>query len=818
VKAPRTGSGGSPWLKLVGIAVAIVALFAGVVGSWFYGKLRSSLPQLDGTATIAGLQHPVSVERDALGMPTIHAGNSFDAARALGFLHAQDRFFQMDLTRRRAAGELSELFGKATLEIDRSARRHEFRALAQQVLQRETPSQRALLEAYADGVNAGLAALKTKPFEYVVLRVKPAAWQPEDSILILYAMTLTLQEDDGRYKHSLATLWDVLGERAFAFLAPTAGPDDAALDGSVAPLAPIPPAGVMDVHAPAPVAGSAPDPAPSALAQWVSQRSDPSGGPAAREEFAPGSNSLAVSGAHTAPGGAVLANDMHLDLNVPNAWYRAQLLWEGHQVAGVTLPGTPYIVAGSNGHIAWGFTSGYTDTGDLIVLSQDSPRLYRGPKDEILNLETRTAEIRVKGSAPVTATYEWTVWGPVIGKDPDQRPLVYHWTADDPAATAVDFLPLTEATTVAEGLAAAHRLGIPNENFLVADDQGHIGWTIAGQLPKRVGYDGRLPVSWQYGDRSWEGYWPDAEVPAVTTGDYLWTANQRMLGGDAFTRLGDGGPYNPARAAQVRDDLQDLVGQKPHGIGPADLLAIQLDDRAQFLARWQQLALRVLTPDALAQHPDRAAFRAAVENWGARAAPESVGYRLVRAFRLQAANLVLNPIFAPCVAADPGFDWSRFQFEGPLWALLRERPAYLLNPAYAGWDQLLLGAVDGTVADLKAQGTTVAQATWGAYNTLEMIHPFSRLLPRALTGWLNMPAEALPGGDDMPRISAPSFGASVRFAVIPGREREGILEMPGGQSGHPLSPYYRAGHEAWVHGDPAPFLPGSAEHTLTLNP
>jgi penicillin amidase len=795
VNAPRAPAGGARWLKLVGVAVAIVVLFAFALGSWAYSKLRGSLPQLDGTAAVPGLRGQVTVERDALGVPTIHAINAVEAARALGFLHAQDRFFQMDLTRRRAAGELSEIFGKATLELDRRTRRHNFRALAQEVLRRETPEEQRLLEAYADGVNAGLAALQTKPFEYVVLRVKPAAWRPEDCVLILYAMTLTLQDDDGRYKHSLATLWDILGPRAFAFLAPTTGPDDAALDGSQAPLAPVPPAGVMAVHAPAPVADGA----------------------SARTLFAAGSNSLAVSGAHTAQGGAVLANDMHLDLAVPNAWYRAELVWGSHRVTGVTLPGAPFVVAGSNGHIAWGFTSSYTDTGDLIILTQDSPRLYRGPKNEILEIEKRTSEIAVKGSQPVTATYDWTVWGPIVGTDPDKRPLVYHWTADDPAATAIDFLPLATAATADEALAAAHQLGIPNENFLVADEAGRIGWTIAGQLPKRVGYDGRLPVFWQYGDRSWAGYLAGPEVPTVAAGDFLWTANQRMLGGEGFTRLGDGGPYLPGRAAQIRDNLQELIRLKPATVAPADLLAIELDDRARFLERWQQLALRVLTPAAIASHPERAAFRAAVETWGGRATPESASYRLVRAFRLHAADLALGPIFAPCVAADPGFDWSRFQFEGPLWALLQEKPAYLLNPQYATWDQLLIGAVDATTEELKAEGTSVAQATWGAHNTLSMVHPFSHLLPRALVSWLNMPPEALPGGDDMPRIQGPSFGASERFAVIPGREREGIFEMPGGQSGHPLSPYYRAGHEAWVHGDPAPFLPGATEHTLTLS-
>jgi len=798
MKAAPPRLGWRTGLKFAGLAAAMLAAIGLFVGHWFYGKLRGSLPQLEGEASLPGLTGPVTVERDNLGVPTIHANRLVDAARALGLLHGQDRFFQMDLARRRAAGELSELFGPSTLGLDQQVRPHEFRALAQGALQRASPELRQLLEAYAAGVNAGLSALQTKPFEYIVLRTKPEPWKAEDCELILYSMTLTLQDSSGRYVRSLATLWDVLGEKAFAFLAPAQGPDDAALDGSTAPLPPIPAAGELSLR---------PDAAKTA---------GTAGGDGPEPGAEAGSNAFAVSGAHTADGAAVLANDMHLSLAVPNLWYRAELVWGTHRLTGVTLPGTPFVVAGSNGHIAWGFTNACAGTGDLIILTLDSPQLYRGPGGEILTIEHRQTQIRVKGREPVPFGYDRTVWGPIIGTDPDQRPLVYHWSADDPPTSDIDLSRLANATSAGDAAAEAQRLGIPNVNFLVADDQGRIAWTVAGRLPKRVGYDGRLPVFWQYGDRKWDGYLAPAEAPAVTDADLLWSSNQRMLGGEAFTRLGDGGTASPARAAQVRDDLRALVARQPKAVAPADLLAIQLDDRALFLARWQRLALQVLTPAALAQHPGRAEFLAAVQNWGERASVDSAGYLLVRRFRLAVANLALGPIFAPCRAADPGFDWHSFHYEEPLWALLQAKPAYLLNPQYRTWDDLLLGAVDQLAGP--APGTNSARETWGERNTLAMDHPFSRLLPRILARWLNMPAEQLPGDDDMPRVQQPSFGASERFAVAPGREREGIFEMPGGESGHPLSPFYRAGHEAWVRGEPAPFLPGPPAHTLSLDP
>ena len=155
---------------------------------------------------------------------------------------------------------------------------------------------------------------------------------------------------------------------------------------------------------------------------------------------------------------------------------------------------------------------------------------------------------------------------------------------------------------------------------------------------------------------------------------------------------------------------------------------------------------------------------------------------------------------------------------GPLQVLLREKPPHLLDPKYASWDDLLLAAADAATADFEKQGVPLDEATWGRRNTAKIYHPFGRLLPAWLAGWLNMPADPLPGDVDMPRVQTPTFGASMRLVVSPGHEEEGLLHMPGGQSGHPLSPFYRAGHEAWVRGESTPLLPGPAEHTLTLTP
>jgi penicillin amidase len=805
--------------SLLASVLSLLVLGAAGAGIWFYFQLRASLPQLDGAATVPGLTAPVTIERDALGVPTVRGLTRADVARALGFVHAQDRFFQMDLLRRHAAGELAELFGRPMLEHDKTVRVDEFRAHARAVLATLAPEERALLAAYTDGVNAGLRSLRAKPFEYLVLRTDPQPWKPEDSVLVIYAMTLDLQ-DAGTYERALSTLRDAYGQSAVNFFAPLLTPDDAALDGSIAPLAPVPPARVIDLRQ---LARNSP--APAAL----------------RDQFVfAGSNAFALSGAHTANGAALLANDMHLPLRVPNTWYRASLVWPSsaeatagkpdplasslsplasgaqHRITGVTLPGTPVIVAGSNGRIAWGFTNAYADTSDLVSidLAMGTETLYQ-TKHGLAKIDTHEETILVKGSAPVTIDVSWTEWGPIIGRDGSRRPLALRWTAHEPAAANFSLMQLETARTAAEALAIAHRAGIPAQNFLVADADGAIGWTIAGRLPKRVGFDGRLPVSWTYGDRYWDGLVAPDNVPQILapTSGRLWSANQRMIGGDAFAKIGDGGYERPYRAAQVRDDLAALEHATPR-----DLLAIQLDDRAPFLARWQKLLLATLTPEAVAEKSSRADLLRLASQWEGRASTDSVSYRLVRAFRLHVAQLVLAPIFAPCIEADPDFDYTRFNYEPPLWTLLTQKPPHLLNPKFLRWDDLLLAAADAVMDELHHKGMPPEQATWGSRNLAHIQHPFSRFLPGPLARLLDLPADELPGDADMPRVQGPQFGASERFVVSPGHEDEGIFEMPGGQSGHPLSPFYRAGHEAWVHGDPTPFLPGKTEHTLVLSP
>ncbi|MCU0305335.1 MAG: penicillin acylase family protein [Thermoanaerobaculales bacterium] len=786
------------WLKIALSAVTLILLVAVVAGLAVHRAVRRSLPLLDAELAVRGPSAPVTIERDALGVPTIRGADRADVAFGLGFVHAQERFFQMDLLRRTGAGELAGLVGPAALEADRRARVHRFRSLASEVLEALPQPQLDDLEAYVAGVNAGLTALAERPFEYLLLRAEPEPWTAEDSILVLDAMYFELNDSTGRLESARGLMEDLLPPDLAAFLDPPGTSWDAALDGGV--------------FEPPAMPGSMPP---------VSE-GPPSTGAATIEDGATavGSNCWAVAGSRTADGRAIVADDMHLGLGLPTTWYRAAMEWPAAdggvaRAIGVTLPGSPALVAGSNARVAWGFTNSYGDWSDLVVLESDGEtyRTPEGPRPFEVHRET----IEVRGKPAETLDVRWTIWGPVVDEDHLGRPRALRWVAHDPEGADLGLLEVEAATTVDEALAAANRTGIPPQNFICADAAGRIGWTIIGAIPARVGFSGRVPTSWADGEHRWNGWLaPEAYPRIVDPADgVLWTANNRQVSGEALAVLGDGGFDLGARAKQIRDGLLALEGATE-----ADMLAIQLDDRALFLERWRRLALDALSDEAVAGHPGRRLFRELVEGtWTGRASTGSPAFRLVRAFRIETFELVVGSLLAPLAEADERFEPARLaQWEDSLWRLVAGGPGHLLPPGHGGWTEVLLAAVDRTVEELTTDvGPDPARWTWGQRNTVRLRHPLSLAVP-ALSGWLDMPPAELPGDGRMPRVQSPTFGASERFAVSPGREAEGYLHMPAGQSGHPLSPHYRAGHDAWVEGRPTPFLPGPTVSTLTLAP
>ncbi|MGD9644861.1 MAG: penicillin acylase family protein [Pirellulales bacterium] len=822
----------------VGVVVGL-ALLVGGAGFWGYRQLTGSLPQLDGQLALAGLRAPVRIERDHLGVPTITARNRVDLAFATGFCHGQERFFQLDLLRRTAAGELAELVGGAVADVDRQHRIHRFRWRAQQVAEApHTRADRELLEAYAQGVNAGLQSLRTVPFEYYVLRADPEPWRVEDSVLALYAMYLDLQGRDHIDEQLLGLLHDRLPAPLYEFLTPMGTEWDAPLEGAALEVAAIPTADVLDLRPQAnetvpaddpaaPAAEPADEPAAAATssASWADRFAAALLHVDADEECRPGSNNWAVAGTHTKHGGAIVANDMHLGIRVPHIWYRARFAWTDdagtqRQITGVTLPGTPAMVVGSNGQIAWGFTNSEGDWSDLVVVevSEDNPDEYLTP-DGPRRFERVIEQIKIKGAAEQPLEIVSTIWGPIVGHDAQKRPLAQRWVAHDVEGVNLGLLRMENVESLDAALALATLCGSPHQNFVVGDRSGRIGWTIIGRMPRRVGFDGRLPTSWADGSRYWDGWLPAEEYPRFVDppDGRIWTANARVVAGENLARLGDGGYDLGARAQQIRDDLAAI-----DKADEADMLKVQLDDRAVFLERWQKLLLETITDDAIAERPARREFRELVEKWGGRASTDSVGYLLVRDWRRDVLRRAIDPLVAQAKEPDkPDQDLNMRRLErveGPLWRLVTNRPPHLLDPKYDSWQALLLTAVDTVLYEQTVGGEPLSAQTWGKRNTTRIQHPLSLGVPR-LGHWLDMPSEQLPGdGADMPRIQTPTSGASERMAVSPGHEDKAYLHMPCGQSGHPLSPHYDDAQRAWCEGTPTPFLPGPTLHTLELVP
>ena len=806
------------------VLILVIAMVVLTIGGGIYARseVRASLAQLNGTATIASLAASVRVDRDSLGVPTITGTTREDVARALGFLHAQDRFFQMDLQRRQPAGELSGLVGPRAMEVDQEMRAHRFRSVAQRALELADPAARRVHDAYAAGVNAGLHALGAPPFEYLVLRATPEPWSPEDSILTVLAMFNTLQGRQAAFEQSHGALRDTLPEPMFRFLSTAGSEWETPVVGNPIHRPSIPGADVFDLrkkhHREARKHGNTEIVLQDCLEKDVFRASVI---PCFRGdvEGSIGSNNWAVDGAHGATG-AIVANDMHLSIGVPIIWYRASMVFPDpvepstkQRIAGVTLPGLPGLVVGSNGHVAWGFTNSGGDWSDLVRIESDPRDSTKyltpdGPKPFDVFEET----IAAKGGASKIVPIRWTIWGPIVWKDARGREYAQRWVAHDANALASDITKPERARSVDDLLAAVAGLGIPNQNVTMADTQGQIAWTIGGTMPKRVGHDGMTPESWADGKNRWDGYLTAAAFPRILNpgGGRIWTANAPVVDGAMLSTIGEGGYADGIRARIIRDRLIRIDKATPQ-----DMLGIQLEDRALFLERWRNLLLDELVSSS----GRRAEFRSLVDTkWTGRASPGSVGYRLVKEFRLLFVRRVMTWLTAPARDVDPTFDYTRLlRGEGPVWQIVAERPVHLLDPKYKTWDDAIVDTVDAVIAQLTEGGKSLADRTWGEANSAEIRHPLAGAIPY-FGRYLNMPGDPLPGDVYTPRASTPRTGPSERMAVSPGREEEGILHVPTGQSGHPLSPHYADQYRAWLMGEPTPFLPGATVNTLVLNP
>ena len=500
---------------------------------------------------------------------------------------------------------------------------------------------------------------------------------------------------------------------------------------------------------------------------------------------------------------------------VPPDFFRLSLERGGRRVTGASIAGLPGVALGSNGHVAWGATNDVGDWTDLILLDLDpnDPNRYRTP-DGWKEIETVSSRIEVARGEPRELAIRTTIWGPVLGELPDGTPYVRQLaTRDDiPFVSATALQALAAAEDVSDvAMLAPQILREPLMNLVAGDVEGHIMWTIPGPIPRRVRHD---LVSHSSEGPAWDGWLEPEEYPLIVDPPQgrIWTANNRVVDGEMLEKIGNGRYRIGARARQIRDRLLAIENATP-----ADMLRVQLDDEALFLVRWRDhfLALLEDADDSL-----RVAAREAIRDWGGHASIDSVGFFLVWNWRAGVIVKLADALTAEVKAAYPAWEYTDgYRAEHWVWPLITQQPAHLLPPGFDSWRAVELAAMDELFEMIKvASPADLAEHTLGRYNTVRLRHPLSRGLP-FLGSWLDMPPVQLPGAPSfMPRIQSGAFGASLRFAVSPGDEEHGYFHMAGGQSGHPLSPYYGAGQGDWEQGRPTPFLPGPAEATLTLLP
>lgn len=773
---------------------SVVLIIIAFAGGFLW--LQQSSAQLDGEVSLNKLSAPVTVSSDAHGIPVINASTRLDAVRSLGYLNARDRLFQMDLMRRKNAGRLAELFGKIALDSDIKIRTYGFYRLAKVIVNKLPAEHKAYLQAYADGVNSFIST-NALPFEFAVLAYQPEAWQVEDSILVAFGMFDMLTAWTEKEERMLTVMEKTLPVDIVAFLTPdTDRFTDSLLHNapSARPAKPIP---VATLHAVL---------TPSPLANAVQLR-----------DFFVGSNAWAVSGAKTHDGRAILANDMHLGLSVPTLWYRCEMMIGKAHTVGVMLPGTPLLIAGSNGAIAWGSTNLSGDFLDLVTLelNPDNANEYKVGNDW-KTFENISESIAVKGESPRQITVKQTIWGPVSPQALLNKPVAIHWTALDSNAINMGLMDLEVAQTLEQAVHIVNHAGSPQLNMLLADNSGHIAWTLMGNIPKRYGNDGAVSRSWSNGKVGWQGYVNADDLPRQINPleGVLVSANNRRLGTQYPYTIGrqfaDG-----YRAYRITQRLNELTA-----INEWSLFELQLDTESEPYRFYQQLALNVLSPKVIEQQPELGELRNYLLAWDGKANTDSLGFVLLVKLRQQLAKSVFTPFLAAAKQADKDFEYSWTYIDTPLQALLAEQPAALLpDNHYADWNAFILRQLTLSAEQLKAKypDKPLAELTWGNVNKAKVKHPFSGAIP--LIGWLlDMPENELSGCAACVRVTGATFGASERMVVSPAHLDEGILHIPAGQSAHPLSPYYRDQQAYWVHGLPLALLTGKAQHSMVFKP
>jgi penicillin amidase len=868
----------------IGLIFALALLLVGFFGArlWARHAMRDSLPQLDGTLSLAGLSAPVSVQRDGHGVPSIRAASVDDVVMAQGFVTAQDRLWQMETLRRHAAGTLAELLGSTALQHDRTQRTLQLNAAAERALAVLPPDQLHYLELYAKGVNASIAMQHAHlPLEFRLLRVEPAPWTPRDSLLVSLVMFQDLTSNFptklGREILSTrlhpALLADLYPVGSWRDHPPAQSVVDLTLPHEDIPEIPLDssqtklesPDSKRIVHMNVP-RGTSPGESfskrasaqrsaalPDLLALQQSLTFQPQ-----CESCVAGSNNWAVSGAHTVSGKPLLSNDMHLSHGVPGIWYETSLeaptpSGVPFHVAGVALPGTPFIIVGHNDHIAWGFTNLGADVQDIYVERVRSSGPGEAAKPHSRNqgefqspdgswhpLLRHPETIHVRGGKDVVfdvlATQHGDMETPVISgmvtsrpitgpAIAEQRVLTLAWTIYDPANVTSPFFGINSANDWPSLTAAFSIFGGPAQNMVYADTEGHIGYHAVGKIPLRGSVVlpsplSPVPVAGIDILRQWSGYIPYDQLPQVfdPAGGILATANARITP-DLYPfpiTLNWAEPYRNERIWRLLAAAKDLT--------PETMLKIQTDvysDLDHVLA--QRFAYAIDHAGSKTSADLKRLHQAAdlLRNWNGYVDANNPAPAIVDAARAALWPMLLTPKLGD---AAPLYLWGEKSFAEE--QIILHTPARWLPAPNLQWEDVLAEAVDkGLLAANAPQD--LAHWTYGKTHVVDIEHPIFSISPlvESILG-VKAGTGARPQSGDTTTIKQVGriFGPSERLTVDLSNLDQTTLNLVLGQSGNPLSPWFMDQFPAWYNNttQTLPYtsdaLRSSTTHTLTLTP
>jgi penicillin amidase len=790
----------------------------GLVG-YAYFAVRSALPQLNGTIGVAGLSSPVKVIRDGHGVPTIDAGNLTDLFFAQGYVTAQDRLWQMDVMRRFGAGELSEILGADLLKVDREQRILGLRAAARKSLGMASPRDRANLEAYSSGVNAFITEHgKSLSIEFRILRYRPKPWLAEDSIVIANQMVKDLNFYDFKdtmirekvlAKLGLELTADLYINRSWHDRPPTVMREQIGDQKNKGDS--------DDQNDEDEDEDDGPDNAVTqrghGLEIWAQ----------APPEAVNGSNDWVVSGAHTVTGKPLLSNDMHLGHQMPNLWYEAHLRAAGIDVAGVTLPGMPYVIVGHNQRIAWGFTNVGPTVADPYIENFDAQGSYQTPQGW-LQPEHRKEVIHVRGQSDVTVDVEITRHGPIVSEliPGETRQVALRWTLYD--GLHMPFFDVDTAENWDDFCKAFSLLDAPGQNVVFADVDGNIGYHATGRVPIRAAGDGSLPVSGADNSHEWTGYIPFDKLPNIYNpqSGVIGTANGRITPDDY--------PYSvsasweaPWRTARIYHTLES--GRK---FSSADMLALQNDVHSEndLLA-----AERFVYAVDHASRPSVRIRQAAdlMRNWDGRMQASAAAPTLAVRSEEALERLLLEPRLGSA-PDDPEqqkttFSWKSYTWEmRSVWLqnVMLHQPKRWLPEKYSNYDELLAAAVE-TAVNGPDVPKDLTSWHWGAVNPVEIEHPVLGKIP-LLRRWSAPGLNQQSGSNYTVKAVTRHHGPSERFTANMADLDQSTLNTVTGQAGNFLSPFYMDQWKAWYEGSTfaLPFtsraVESSASHRLTLQP